>query len=433
MEKIQAVILAAGKSTRTWPLTALYPKALLELAGKAIIDHTLDAIVPWVDEVIIVVGHGEALLKKHLVSRTDVNITYVKQENINGTGAAVAATAPYIRDSFLILNGDDYYAKEDIAALVEAKVGVLGAPVQNPSLFGMLQQDGNKLTGIIEKPKESDLQYANIGVYLFPKSFLQHVAQIELSPRGELELVDAVTTFVRENDAVVVPVQGAWLPVGYPWDILRANDVLLKDIRTSIRGEVHERAVLEGEVIVEEGAQVLPNVVIQGPVIIKKNAVVGPNCFIRPFSVIGEGAHVGAAVEVKRSVIGNHSKVGHLSYVADSILAESVNFGAGTMLANLRHDFGIVKAMTSKGLVETGSKKAGAFIGVGVRTGSHTTLLPGTLLGTCAWTDAGDVVRGTRKDFTYADAQIEWQRYVPSLADVSPEVLEAAEKLHASQ
>lgn len=175
----------------------------------------------------------------------------------------------------------------------------------------------------------------------------------------------------------------------YPWDLLALNERLMRFYQESRNaGE----ARVDGVLVVGEGTKVLPGVFVEGVVVIGKNCKIGPNCYLRGATAIGDNCHIGQAVEVKNSLIGHGSAVGHLSYVGDSILGSQVNFGAGTITSNLRHDGANHRSMVGGELVETGRRKFGVIVGEGVHTGIHTSLYPGRKLGPGTSTRPGEVV-----------------------------------------
>ena len=142
-----------------------------------------------------------------------------------------------------------------------------------------------------------------------------------------------------------------------------------------------------------EGSRILPGVFIEGNAVIGKNCKIGPNCYIRGNTVIGDNCHIGQAVEIKNSVIGFKTAVGHLSYVGDSVLGDRVNFGAGTIIGNLRHDGKNHRSLVDGVLVDTGRRKFGAIVGNDVHAGVHTAIYPGRKLAPGASTRPGDIVQ----------------------------------------
>jgi NDP-sugar pyrophosphorylase family protein len=128
---------------------------------------------------------------------------------------------------------------------------------------------------------------------------------------------------------------------------------------------------------------------VEGPVVIQSGADVGPNAYVRGATVIGSGVRVGNAVEVKNSILMKGATVGHLSYVGDSVLGADVNFGAGTTVANLRHDDANVRMRVKGGPVDTGRRKLGVVVGDGTKTGINTSINAGVKLGAKTRTPPG--------------------------------------------
>ena len=182
--------------------------------------------------------------------------------------------------------------------------------------------------------------------------------------------------------------------IRHPWDFLRANEQYVAVLAAAdIRGEVHPSAVIEGVLHLGAGTRILPGVFIEGNVVIGENCKIGPNCYLRGHTSIGDGCHIGQAVEIKNCVILSKTSVGHLSYVGDSVLGEGVNFGAGTITSNLRHDGRNHRSAVDGALVDTGRRKFGAIIGDRVHTGIHTAIYPGRKLWPGTTTRPGEVVQ----------------------------------------
>lgn len=182
--------------------------------------------------------------------------------------------------------------------------------------------------------------------------------------------------------------------IRYPWDLLRANEQFVGALTdTRIEGDVHHSAIVEGVIHVGHGTRILPGVYIEGNVVFGAHCKVGPNCYIRGNTSIGEGCHVGQAVEIKNSVLLDKTSVGHLSYIGDSILGTKVNFGAGTIVSNLRHDGKNHHSMVEGVLIDTGRRKFGTIVGDGVHTGIHTSIYCGRKLWPGTSTRPGEVVQ----------------------------------------
>jgi len=183
-----------------------------------------------------------------------------------------------------------------------------------------------------------------------------------------------------------------WLGVGRPWELLEANEWYLDSVDRQVDGEVDPDADLRGAVAVEAGATVDAGVVVEGPALIRAGASVGPNAYLRGKTVVGKEAKVGHAVEVKNSVLMAGATVSHLSYVGDSVLGRDVNFGAGTNVANLRHDDETVRLRVKGEPTDTGRRKFGVVVGDEAKTGIDTSLNAGVKLGANAATGPGETV-----------------------------------------
>ena len=181
--------------------------------------------------------------------------------------------------------------------------------------------------------------------------------------------------------------------IRYPWDLLAANENHVSSLgENRVEGDVHSSAVIEGIIHLGPGTRILPGVFIEGNVVIGANCKIGPNCYIRGNTSIGDGCHIGQSVEIKNCLVLSKSNVGHLSYVGDSVLGERVNFGAGTIVSNLRHDGKNHRSMVDGALIDTGRRKFGTIVGDGVHTGIHTSIYPGRKLWPGTTTRPGEVI-----------------------------------------
>lgn len=187
--------------------------------------------------------------------------------------------------------------------------------------------------------------------------------------------------------------RGMILGCRYPWELLNIQERIMEGLEEEISGDVHPAAVIEGTLRLGKGSRILPGVFIEGKVDIGEGCKIGPNCYIRGSTAIGDGCHIGQSVEVKNSIILGGTNVGHLSYVGDSILGVNVNFGAGTIVSNFRHDGRNHLSAVNGIQTDTGRRKFGAVIGDGVHTGIGTLFYPGRKIGPGLFTLPGDIVR----------------------------------------
>ena len=381
---MKAVVLAAGEGTRMRPLTATRPKPMLPVAGRPLLEHVLDICVPHVDGFVLVVGYEADAVREHVgETYAGVPVEYVEQDEQLGTAHAIALGGEQVEGPFLALNGDVLVPGTLVEELVDAGGAAMAVtPVADPRAYGVVEADGDALDGIVEKPADPPSDLANMGTYVITPELLAHVEAVELSERGEYEVTDGIQSFVDDGGRVsLVENGGYWLDVGRPWELLSANELLLDEIQPAVDGEVEDGATLNGNVVVESGARVRSGAYLEGPVLVQEGADVGPNAYVRGATVVGPNVRVGNAVEIKNSILMDDTNVGHLSYVGDSVLGCEVNFGAGTTVANLRHDGENVRMRVKGESVDTGRRKLGVVAADGVKTGIDTSLNAGVKLG----------------------------------------------------
>ncbi|WP_255171657.1 bifunctional sugar-1-phosphate nucleotidylyltransferase/acetyltransferase [Natrononativus amylolyticus] len=389
---MKAIVLAAGEGTRIRPLSASLPKPMLPVADRPLVAHTVDAAIDaGATEVVLVIGYEADTVRDHFGDRyRGVPIQYAIQEEQAGTAHAVNTAREHIDGPFAVLNGDNLYDQAAIDRLFAESPAVCAFEVDDPRNYGVLSTIDGTVTGIVEKPSEPPTNLANAGAYAFPADAAEWL-EVPESDRGEHEITDVLARVIDEYAVTPVTLE-RWMDVGRPWELLEANEWKLGELEGRIDGEVSEDARLEGPVVVESGAEIESGVVVEGPALIREGATVGPNAYIRGATLLGEGAKVGHAVEIKNSVLSPGATVGHLSYVGDSVLGRDVNFGAGTTVANLRHDDETIEFTVKGERTATGRRKFGVVAGDEVKTGINTSLTPGLRLDVGATTTPGETV-----------------------------------------
>jgi len=393
---MQAVILAAGRGTRIQPLSASAPKPMLPAGDRPIAAHVADAAVDaGADELVFVVGYEADVVRDYFgTTYRDTSVTYAVQEEQAGTADAVRTAAPHLDGDFAVLNGDNLYDPADVATLFERGPSVAAVHRPDPSSYGVLSTDDGCVTDIREKPDDPESTLVNAGAYVFPFETCDWL-DVPRSERDEHEITDVLARAIER--VTVTPVElDRWLDVGRPWELLEANEWKLDELDRRIDGSVNENARIEGDVVVEAGATVEDAVVVEGPALIRSGATVGPNAYVRGATLVGQGASIGHGVEVKNSVVMADTNVNHLSYVGDSVLGREVNLGAGTTVANLRHDEELVEFTVKGERVSTGRRKFGIVAGDGSKTGVNTSLDPGVTLSPTATTEPGERVNRDR-------------------------------------
>jgi len=398
---MQAVILAAGKSTRTYPLTLTKPKPLLKILNKPILAHLLDALLECgVEETIIVVGYKKEMIQGAFGdSYKGMKLVYEEQRlgergQQLGTLHALHEVKHLLKDRFYVLYGDDLLHADDLKESLKHKYSLILMETKTPERFGIaIIDEKGFLADIVEKPKQYIGNLASVGGFMFDKKIFDYPLE-KNEGQDEYYIPDMLKRLCRDEKVVPLIIKKYWLPTGYPWDLLNATETIIKDVRESkIEGTIEEGAVVKGIAVVGKGTTIKSGAYIEGPVVIGENCTIGPNCFIRSGTVIGNNCKVGNAVEIKNSILMDNVHVGHLSYLGDCVAGDNVNFGAGTITANWRHDNISVKSMYGGQLVDSGRRKLGAIIADNVHTGINTSIYPGRKIFPNKTTMPGEVVR----------------------------------------
>ncbi|AAY80011.1 bifunctional sugar-1-phosphate nucleotidylyltransferase/acetyltransferase [Sulfolobus acidocaldarius] len=393
---MKAVILAAGSGERLEPVTQTRPKQFIPILGKPLISYVIEELRKLNLDIIIVVNNA---YREYFESRIGSLVKLVIQNEGKGTAAALNAVRNSVsgNENILLMYGDVFLGDLGIIEKVireESENVILGVRVQNPKDYGVLVADhNNELKEIIEKPENPPSNLINGGIYKLGPDIFHYLEKISKSPRGELELTDAVSLMSKSSKVKVLKYEGFWIDIGRPWDILSVNKWALDNLLYSKNvGNVEDFVKIKGKVIIEEGAEIRSFSYIEGPTYIGKGCHIGPHSYIRPYTVLLNDVKIGTHTEIKESIVMENSKIPHLSYVGDSVIGEDVNFGAGTVIANLRFDEKEIKMNVKGQRVSSGRKKLGAIIGDHVRTGINVTILPGIKIGAYAKIYPGSVV-----------------------------------------
>lgn len=392
---IQAIILAAGKSTRTYPLTLTRPKPLLPILNRPLLEHILDSLIDTgkIDEAIIVTGYKGEMIKDYFKGNyKSLKLKYYEQERQLGTWDAVYKLKDLIENRFVVLYGDNLHSSHDIKLCLDYTYSISLIETETPEIFGIAKMDNYLVKEFVEKPKEYVGNLASSGILVFDKYIFKY--DPFFSESGEAYLTDMVNLLCKEKPVYGIKLNGYWLPVGYPWDLLAANEFFIRKINTTvIEGTVEEGVKIAGDVHIGKGTLVKAPMRIEGPVIIGDNCIIGPGGPIRAGTTIGNNCVIGGS-EIKNSIIMGYTKIKHQGYIGDSILGEKVNIGAGTVAADsLNKDPPeIVRSMVNGKLIPTGRTKFGTVIGDEAKTVINTSIMPGRKIWPGAKSKPGIVV-----------------------------------------
>jgi len=325
---MQAVILAAGKSTRTYPLTLTKPKPLLKVANKTILEYNLEALKDTANEIIIVIGYKKNMIKDFIKKNyPKLNITFIEQNNQLGTGHAVSILKNKIRNKFILLMGDNIYSKKDVNEISKHRYSILVQKVKNPELYGVIKEKNNILVDIIEKPKKFVSNLASCALYSFDKKTFNALEKMKKSERNEYELTDAIKSLLIKNNIYCIK-SSSCLQISYPWDLLIAD----KEIRVN-KSIIGKNSKIYGKI---QNCSIGNNCLIKGNIknsIIMDNTIIDKNSVIED-SIIGENVFFNGTIIAKNNVYsivkGKKTKVHRLgAIIADNVKAKNVVINPG--------------------------------------------------------------------------------------------------------
>jgi len=430
MEKIldvAAIVLAAGLGKR---MKSAKVKVLHHLCGKPILAYILETVSLLEPRITVAVLGRQADEVKKIISE---KIVTVNQPKPLGTGDAVKLTETALAKfdgPVLIMPGDapliktstlagliDVFEKEKPAALI------LTADLEEPFGYGRIKMsaDGLSVLAVVEEKDaseaEKEIRTINAGVYCFAKEKLfSALKKVKTkNEQGEYYLTDVIGLLSREDEKIVAVSTDAHEVIGINTrvQLSEAENVIQLNIKkqhmlngvtfilpnTSFIGKdviigrdtvIYPNSYIAGETRVGEESRLGPAVNINdskiGPRVraqyaviveaeIDKGANIGPFCSIRPGTIVKQNAKAGTFVELKKTILGEKSKIPHLSYFGDADIGKGVNVGAGSITCNY-----------------DGYNKWRTVIEDGAFLGSDTMLIAPVKLGKGAVTAAGSAI-----------------------------------------
>ena len=385
---MQAVILAAGESTRFAPFRYFDHKSLVKILGKPIISHTIESIKKsGITDLIVVVSKKMGI--KDLPGdgkRFGVKIKYVVQKEPTGGGNGLLLAKSYIKGDFFLLNASHIDFGEFKSLMVRRKGDkdkaiLLAKKEKGLDKFGVLKAEKDRVTDLVEKPikgkEPSNLRL--IGIYLFSKDFLKTLSEI---PDEHYRLESAISAYVKKEQVRFVETAINVPSLKYAWDILGLKNYLFQSIK-AMRGKnvsISKSAEIIGKVAIGDNAVIMEGARIKGPCYIGENTMIGNNAILRGNVDVENDCVIGANMEVKNSLIMNGTKV-HSGFIGDSIIGEDCRIGADFSTANVRLDRNPVKVVIKENEVDSGLKFLGTLIGGNTKIGIKVSTMPGIIIG----------------------------------------------------
>jgi len=369
----QAVVLAAGEGERLRPFTASKPKVMIKVANKPILQYVVEALERnGIRRIIFVVGYKKEKIMDYFEDgkALGVGIEYVVQKHLLGTGDALKQAENKTDDRFLVLSGDnvieeDTLSESELLDVSETENAILIKVHTDVSKYGVVLVKNGLVKDIIEKPSEEISNLVNTGIYAFGEEIYEFL---------EEELTSGLLSMVHQGKRVkACETHGAWLDAVYPWDVLRLNDIVLKENPAKVEGKIERGVTIDGRVSIGKNSVIRANSYVKGPVIIGENCEIGPNACIFPSTSIGTDVTIGAFTEIKNSVLTDMVKIGSFSSIQDSIF-DMGSYAEGGFIAR-----------SEEAEIEIGGEhhrvKVGAMVGEYCEMGSNVIAHPGTIIG----------------------------------------------------
>lgn len=343
---MKGLILSGGAGTRLRPITHTSAKQLVPIANKPILIYGIEAMVEagiseigiiispeTGDDIQAAVGTGSAF---------GATISWIRQEQPLGLAHCVLIARDFLGDDDFVMYLGDNMLEQNLVGFVSEFESRRAAPelgstnalvaqilltkVDDPSSFGVAEVDASgAVVQLVEKPENPPSDLALVGVYLFDKTIHEAVAAIEPSPRGELEITDAIQWLIDEGHEVAHDVLvGWWLDTGKKDPLLECNRLVLDTIERQIDGDVDDGSVVEGRVQIGSGARII-NSTIRGPSVIGANTVI-ENSHVGAYSSIAEDCSVTDS-ELDHSVILSSSTISNVPRLVDSLIGSHVVVG----------------------------------------------------------------------------------------------------------
>ena len=232
----KGIILAGGKGTRMSPLTKAVNKQLLPIHDKPLIFYPLSILMlAGIKEVLIIVNQGQLEQYKKIIpdgKNFGMKIDYIEQKNPNGLPEAFILGEKFIKNqNVCLILGDNFFYGQNLTKILRSctklKNGakVLLHRVNKPENFGVAKVIGKKIKNIKEKPKKFISDLAITGLYFFDKKVCKFAKQLKPSKRGEIEIVDLLTKYLKDKklSAELIGRGGAWLDTGSIEDFYKTS------------------------------------------------------------------------------------------------------------------------------------------------------------------------------------------------------------------
>jgi glucose-1-phosphate thymidylyltransferase len=372
----KAVILAAGEGKRLRPFTETMPKVMLPIANKPLLEYVFDAVrKSGIDEIIVVVGYKKEVIMEYFKDYKNIKITYVTQDRQLGTAHALLQAKKHIKDSFIVLAGDNIIDSDSIVKLLKDKseYSLLIKEHPHPSKYGVVFVENRNIRRIVEKPKEDIGKYISTGIYKLPRSVFTDIEQC--TSEGAHALSSIIQSLVDKRKHINTIFAKSWMDIVYPWDLISVNELMIQGMSESTSGIIEKGVTMKGLVSVGKGTKIYSGCYIVGPVVIGENCEIGPNACIFPSTSIGNNTVVHPFSEIRSSVIMDDVHIASNAHISRSVIGKGCVIGdnfstiTGKTTIEIENEF---KRLDSP---------IGAIVGEDCVIESHVVVDPGKIIG----------------------------------------------------
>ena len=332
---MKGIILHAGHGTRLRPLTHTGPKQLLPIANKPMSEYCIESLkqANVTDIAIVIGGIGSQKVREYYQNgdKFGVKITYIEQDAPRGIAHAVSLCENFINnEKFVVFLGDNIISSSiknfrNKFENLESDALLLLCEVENPEQFGIAYLENDKISKMIEKPKKPESNLAITGIYFLTSEIFQKIKKLKPSWRNELEIVDALQMILDSDGKINYDIiTNFWKDTGTPNDIIRANEIILKNmkhshIESNSSFQIPKNVKIGKNITIDDNCKIIGPAIIGDNCIIKNNSIIGKNVSIGNNSIISNcsiedsiimtNCTIDSNISIKDSIISNNSEI----------------------------------------------------------------------------------------------------------------------------
>ena len=330
---MKGIILHGGHGTRLRPLTHTGPKQLLPIANKPMSEYCVESIKEaGIKNIAIIIGGiGSKKVREYYGTgeKFGLSFTYIEQDSPKGIAHAIQLCKEFVQnEKFLVFLGDNIIQKSIREFTLKFEKSnfdatVLLCKVDNPSRFGIASVTEEKITKIVEKPKNPSSDLAVTGIYFLTSKIFEIIENLKPSWRNELEITDALDILLEKNHNLSYEIiTDYWKDTGTPEDIIHANGQLIEKMKDSFLGVKENNVKIDGKVLVGKNSLIKSDTIINGPAIIGENCIINSGTIIGPNVSIGDNSSI-SKCNVTNSIIMKNCKIDLDVNIQNSIISNN--------------------------------------------------------------------------------------------------------------